>query len=359
MATGLIMAGGFGKRLWPESKLNHPKQFLAIKEKKSLIQLAYQRCINLFGAENTFIITRQELKEKILSHIPSVSSEQIIPEPVGRDTAACIGFGAIYIKRIRGDSPVVVLPSDHLIEDKGKFNEIMKAATKFAQKGYLVTVGIKPTRAETGYGYLQIANKIEDFNHISCYKLERFTEKPSQAKAKSFVESGNFLWNAGIFAWRPSVILKEIKKYLPPLHQGLEKIKMALGKDEEEETIKKVYPHLPKISIDYGVMEKTKKAVVIPAEFAWDDIGEWRALERVFPENQKGNIIQGLVKELGVEDCILVNREEKMLGVIGISNVIVVNCKGGLLLVNREFSFRVKELVDELLQDEKLRKYAE
>ena len=359
MAVSFIMAGGFGKRLWPESRVNYPKQFLAINTKESLIQLAYRRCVNLFGRKNTFVITRRELIKKITSHIPELTSDQIIAEPVGRDTAPCIGFAAIHMRKKGEDAPMVILPSDHLIESGEKFKRVMMAAIKLAEKGYLVTVGIKPTRAETGYGYLQVGDKIDRLQSITCYELKRFTEKPSQKKAKSFLESGDFLWNAGIFAWRPSAILEEIKKYLPELYDGLEKISKTLGTSEEKKTIESVYPHLPKISIDYAVMEKTTKAAVIPADFAWDDIGDWQALTRIFPKDEKGNVSQGLIKEMETMDCIFVNREDKILAVIGVSNLIVVNSAKGTLVVSKELSGRVKELVDELLKDERFKKYVE
>jgi len=360
MAYGIIMAGGFGKRLWPESNINHPKQFLAIKGGESLLLLTYKRCVNLFGKENVYIVTRRELVEKTLSHIPGLSSEKIIKEPEGRDTAPCIGFATVYIKKQkREDTPLVFLPSDHLIENDQKFNKTIKVAIKLAEKGHLVTVGIKPTRAETGYGYIKVGEKIEELDGISCYKLERFTEKPSHKKAKSFLESGNFLWNAGMFAWRPGVILEEIKTHLPPLYEGIKKIEDALGTPGEEEVIEKVYPQLPKISIDYAVMEKTKKAAVIPAEFVWDDIGEWQALFRIFPKDEKGNIVRGIVKEIETGNCILINKEKKILGVIGVSNLIVVNSEKGTLILNRESSGRMKEFVDEILKDEKLKKYVE
>ena len=359
MSIGLIMAGGFGKRLWPESKLSHPKQFLAIKNGESLIRLTYQRCINFFGTENTFIITRQDLKEKMISHISELLPEQVISEPIGKDTAACIGFATILIKRKKNDIPIVALPSDHLIANEKEFNRVIGAAVKSAEKGYLATIGIKPTRAETGYGYLQVGNKIEQFYEIPCYKLKRFTEKPSQKKAKSFLENGNFLWNAGIFAWRPSVIREELKKYLASWYEQLNKIRKTLGTSQEEKTIEKVYPRFPKISIDYAIMEKTTKAIVIPAKFIWDDIGEWRALERILFKNEKDNIIQGLVKEIETENCIFINRENKILGAIGVSNIIVINSKGGLLIVKKECSPKVKDLVEKLLEDKKLRRYME
>lgn len=360
MSVAIIMAGGFGKRLWPESRLTHPKQFLSLKNnKESLIRSAYHRSTRIFGVENTFIITRRELRENILSHIPDLSSKCLIDEPVGRDTAPCIGFAAVWIEKKKGDLPMVVLPSDHLIEEEEKFKRVMEVAVRQAERGHLVTIGIRPTRPETGYGYLQLGKKIEELLGIPLYKLERFTEKPSQKKAKEFFESGNFLWNAGMFAWYPSVILEEIKRYLPPLYEGLEKIKEALDTPDENRIIEKIYPELPSISIDYAVMEKTKKAVVIPADFYWDDIGDWQALERIFSKDEKGNIIKGVVKEIQTTNSTFINRENKVLAAIGVSNVIVVNSEKGLLIVAKELSQKVKNLVDEMLQDEKLKKYVE
>lgn len=359
MSIALIMAGGFGKRLWPESTLNHPKQFLFLQNKKSFLQATYRRASSIFGSENTYLVTRKELKKGVLSQLPDVPLHHIIAEPRGRDTAPCIGFAATWLKKKRGDFPMLVLPSDHLIKNEKKFKRVVEAATKQAEKGFLVTIGIKPTRAETGYGYLQMGEKIEEVDGIPLLKLERFTEKPSQKKAKEFFEGGNFLWNAGIFAWKPSVILGEIAKYLPDLSQGLRKIEAALETDKERKVIEEVYPLLLKISIDYGVMEKTDKAVVIPGDFPWDDVGDWKVLERIFPKDEMGNIVKGLVKEKEVSNCTLINREDKMLGVIGISNLIVINSAKGTLVVSKELAGGVKDLVDELLQDLELRKYVE
>jgi len=357
MASSVIMAGGFGKRLWPQSRINHPKQFLNLGGKESLLQSTYKRCIKIFGVDNTFIVTRGELKEKILSHLPSIPEENLIIEPAGKDTAACIGLSAIYLQKKEKDNfPMIVMPSDHLIEGEKEFSRVINAAVKSAEEGYLVAVGIRPTRAETGYGYIQLGEKIGEHDGVPCYRLKRFTEKPSQKKAKSFLESGDFLWNAGIFGWLPHVILEEIRNYLPPLWNGLEKIKGFLGTAREKEVIESVYPELPKISIDYAVMEKTQKAVVIPAQFYWDDIGEWKAVERIFSRNQNGNIIRGAVKEIDTNNCIFINSEDKVLGAIGLSNIIVVNCEAGVLVVNKELSPRVKELVDELLKDDKFKK---
>ncbi|KKN15558.1 hypothetical protein LCGC14_0984760 [marine sediment metagenome] len=254
---------------------------------------------------------------------------------------------------------MVVLPADHLIKNERRFAKIILAAIEQAEKDFLVTIGIKPTRAETEYGYLQVGEKLEDLNGISLLKVERFTEKPSHKKAKEFFEQGNFLWNAGIFAWKPTIILNEMKIHLPELHRGLMKIGKALGTDKEKEIIKEVYASFPKISIDYGVMEKTSSVVAIAGDFFWDDIGNWKALERILNRDGEGNIIRGLVEEMGSSDCILINRENKILGVIGLSHLIIVNTKNGVLVMGKEGAHKVKDLVNRLLGDDKLRDYLE
>lgn len=359
MSVALIMAGGLGKRLWPESSLSYPKQFLIINGKESLLQATYRRASHLFGGENTYLVIREELKEKVISQLPEVYINNIITEPQGKDTAPCIGFASVWIRKRRGDIPMVVLPADHMIRNEERFAQILSAAVQQARDGFLVTIGIKPTRAEIAYGYLRMGERLKEVDGVPLFKVERFTEKPSHKKAKEFFEQGNFLWNAGIFAWKPSIILKEIKKYLPDLYQGLSRIEKYLGTPEEEKVVREVYSLLPKISIDYGVMEKAKKVVAIPGDFFWDDIGSWEALERIFPKDNGRNIVRGLVEERESNNCILVNREDKIVAVIGLSNLVVINTKKGILISSKEKVQKVKDLVNKFLGNEKLRKYIE
>lgn len=354
----LIMAGGVGKRLWPESTLNHPKQFLTMSGEESFLQATYRRASYIFGKESTYVSIRKTLEKETHNQLPQVPSENIIIEPEGRDTAPCIGLASILIRKREGDIPMAVLPADHLIKNEEKFTRVISALVKQAEENCLVTIGIKPTRSETSYGYLQIGKKIRELNKVSIYKVERFTEKPSYKKAKEFFERGNFLWNTGIFGWKPSVILKEIEKYLPNFYKGLEEIEKA-SKKEEKNKILQICPYFPKISIDYGVMEKSSLVVAAAGDFFWDDIGDWQALERVFSQNGKGNIIRGIVKENESTNCTFINRENKLLGAIGLSNLIIVNTKKGILVANKEEIQRVKNLVQELSEDENLRKYIE
>ena len=365
MKIALIMAGGFGKRLWPESRVSYPKQFLKIdNDEESLLQASYRRATHIFGLGNTYIVTRKELEEAIVLQLPKLSQDNIIVEPQGKDTAPCIGFSSVWIKEKRGDVPITVLPADHIIKNEEKFAHIILAAVQQAEKDFLVTIGIKPTRVETGYGYLRIGKKIGKLNNLSLFKIDRFTEKPSYKKAKEFFEQGNFLWNAGIFAWKPSIILNEIKKFLPDIYKGLNKIERALkideNKDKRNEIIKEVYSSFPKISIDYGVMEKSSSVVAIPADcFFWDDIGSWQSLERILSKDKEGNIIRGVIKGIENNNCTLMNKEDKILGAIGLSNLIVINTKNGILVVNKDKAPKVKDLVDRLLSDKRFKKYVQ
>lgn len=357
MSVAVIMAGGLGKRLWPESRVTHPKQLLSLEEKESFLQATYRRASNLFGTENVYLVIREELKQAVMAQLPEIYLDNIIAEPQGKDTAPCIGFASIWIKKRKGDDSMVVLPADHLIRNEERFAQVILAAIEQAEKGFLITIGIKPTRAETAYGYLQIGEQLEDLDGVPLFAVKRFTEKPSQKKAKEFFEQGNSLWNAGIFAWKPTTILKQIEMYLPDLHQGLMRIEKALGTNEEKKIIREVYLSLPKISIDYGIMEKASSVVAVPGDFFWDDIGNWGALERIFAKDEEGNIVKGLVQKRESSDCILINREDKILGVIGVSNLIIINTKKGILVVRKEKAHKVKDLMNELLGDEKLREY--
>jgi len=357
MNVGVIMAGGFGKRLWPDSRTEHPKQLLSFDEGDSLLQATYRRASGLFGRENTYVVLREELQDVVLSHVPSLSRENIIAEPEGRDTAPCIGFASIWLEETRGDVSMVILPSDHLIREEDRFSKVINAAASLAEEGHLVAIGIKPTRPETGYGYLELGEEMEAREGIPIFKVARFTEKPSHKKAKEFFEQGNFLWNGGIFAWKSSAIIREFEEYLPKLYRGLAKIRDALGTPDAERVIDEVYPSLPKISVDYGIMEKAQDVVAVPGDFFWDDIGNWTALERVFAKDGHGNITRGLVQQIECGNCVFVNREDKILGAIGVSDLIVVNTPNGVLIMRKEEAARVRELVDGLLQDPKKRDY--
>lgn len=355
MSVALIMAGGFGKRLWPESSLTFPKQFLSLDGKSSLLRQTYERVRKFIEKERIYLVLREELKEQVKKEIPELPQENLILEPEGKDTAPCIGFAAVYIKKRLGDVPMLCLPADHLIREEEKFQEVAEVALKEAEEGWIVTIGIKPTRPETAYGYLEMGKKLKERDGHSVFRVKRFTEKPSYKKAKEFFERGRYLWNAGIFAWKLSRIIQEIEKYLPSLASNLKELEKY---SQDREKVKEIYLCLPRISIDYGVMEKTDLAITIPGDFSWDDVGSWEAMERIFPQDEWGNVVRGVVKPIDSSGNILLNHEDKLLAVIGLSGVVVINSSRGVLVMSKERVQDVKALVDEILANNRLKRYA-
>ncbi|OGV94168.1 MAG: mannose-1-phosphate guanylyltransferase, partial [Melioribacter sp. RIFOXYB12_FULL_38_5] len=250
----VIMAGGVGSRFWPRSKECKPKQLIRIFGDNTMIQDTVKRMEGLVEPKNIFVITNKVQKPRVIEQLPQLPQENIVDEPFGKNTAACIGLASVLIKAKNNEAVVLTLPSDHLIKDEDEFRKCLKNAAEFAyeSKG-LVTIGITPNRPETGYGYIQFDEKEISSN---IYKVLTFAEKPNLATARRFIESGDFLWNAGIFIWRVDTILEEIKNFLPDLHEGLLEIESAIGTTDFEKQLVNVYGQLKSISIDYGVMEK-------------------------------------------------------------------------------------------------------
>ncbi len=341
----VIMAGGIGSRFWPRSKEKTPKQLLKIFGEKTMIQNTVSRLNSLVKNENIFIITNKIQKPEIEEQLPNIPSENIIEEPFGRNTAACIGLASIIIEKKSKDGVMIVLPADHIIKDLDDFHETIKTSLKFAyeSKG-LVTIGIKPTRPETGYGYIQIDERTVAEN---IFKVYTFAEKPNYATAVRFLESGDFFWNSGMFIWRADAILGEIKIYLPELHEGLEKIKIDIGTSNFENTLNNVYGMLRNISIDYGIMEKSQKVFLIKSEFSWSDVGSWEEVYQLSDKDGDGNAIIGKVfTEMTVDSYVY--SPDKFTAVIGIENLIVINTKDALLICRRDQTQEVKKVVDHL-----------
>ncbi|MBU1114968.1 MAG: mannose-1-phosphate guanylyltransferase, partial [Bacteroidetes bacterium] len=271
----VIMAGGVGSRFWPKSRAKEPKQLLNIFSENSMIQNTVERMNGLVKNENIYIVTNKVQKELIIKQLSQLPSENIIEEPFGKNTAAAIGLASIIIESKHKDAVTVVLPADHLINDKEEFQNVIKEASEFAyNEKTLVTIGINPTRPDTGYGYIQI-----DDNEIdTLHKVLRFAEKPNLDTAKRFLEAGDFFWNSGMFIWRTDVILSEIENYMLDLYEGLQTVKQSIGTSDYEEVLNTVYGQLKSISIDYGIMENSKNVRLIKGKFDWSDVGSWDAV---------------------------------------------------------------------------------
>ncbi|HIE43590.1 MAG TPA: mannose-1-phosphate guanylyltransferase [Candidatus Omnitrophica bacterium] len=355
----VILAGGKGERFWPMSRETYPKQLLSIgtdlstcgqasqQAGKSMIEESVRRISSLVSSDRLLIVTGAILKEKIQKLLPHIPPENIIGEPMGKNTAPAIGVGAMVVERKDKDGILVVLTADHIIKNEERFLQIIRVGATIAKEGdYLVTIGIKPTHPETGYGHIKPAQRISwagDGENVEVFKVEKFVEKPDIEKAKEYTKKG-YLWNSGMFIWKASTILKAFRAYMPALYEGLMEIKNSLGSEKQQQTMRKVYKALEGESIDYGVMEKSKDVYVIQGDFPWNDVGSWSALEDIYPKDDMGNVKIGETAEIDTKNSILVARN-RLIATVGVENMIVVETDDAVLICHKSKAQKVKELV--------------
>lgn len=345
----VIMAGGAGTRFWPKSRQKNPKQFLKLLGKASLLGDTVRRALMLVEPENCFVVTHKQYQDQVQESIPEVPPENIIFEPANRDTAACVGLAAIKLAGIDPSGVMVMLPSDHYIGYEKVFIKTLKSAIAFVeQNDYLMTVGIKPTAPRTGYGYICCGEVMGQEQEYPVYQVSAFTEKPDPITARYFIGQGNYLWNSGIFVWRIPVILEAIARHLPQLHQALEKLAPAIGTSCEAEAVEREYPAFPKVSIDYGVMEKAVNIGTIPGNFIWDDVGSWVALEKYLPKDQRNNTLNG-GKHISMDSrgCII-DSEAKLIATIGVEDLIIIQSQDVMLVCRKDRDQEVKQLVEKI-----------
>ncbi len=349
----VIMAGGRGARFWPRSREKNPKHLLDITSEKTMIRETVDRIKCLVPPENILIVTGKKHSATLLKQLPEIPSRNIIIEPEGKNTAACIGLAALHIRRNVSDDVMIVLPSDHAIADSGTFMDLLGAAAEIAaENDSLVTIGIKPSGPQTGFGYIERSDLLKRINDVDVFHVKSIREKPAFEQAVTFVESGHFYWNSGMFIWKNSVILKEISRWLPDLYSGLMKIDQALGTPDEAATVSRVYKKLASISIDYGVMEKADKVFVIPGNFGWSDVGSWDALADISSKDAKNNTALGGGRTI-VEDSenSLVYNPGKLTALVGVKDLIIVETKDALLICKKGRSQDVKKIVEKLEAD--------
>jgi mannose-1-phosphate guanylyltransferase len=341
----VIMAGGVGSRFWPSSKERTPKQSLKIFGEKSMVQDTVERLKGVVKDEDIFIITNKIQKPEIIKQLAQIPPGNIIEEPFGRNTAACIGLSSVLIKSKSEDAVIVTLPADHLVKNIEEYHKTLNTALNFAHKTKgLVTIGITPSRPETGYGYIQIDEREVDKN---VYKVYTFAEKPNYATAVRFLESGDFFWNSGMFIWHVNTILEEISIHMPELHEGLETIKQAINTPDFEKTLASVYGKLRNISIDYGIMEKSQRVYLTKGNFTWSDVGSWEEVYQLSEKDENGNATKGSIfTDMTVDSFIY--SPTKFAAVMGVENLIVINTDDALLICRRDQSQEVRKVVDHL-----------
>jgi len=345
------MAGGVGTRFWPRSRERSPKQLLEILGKGTMIQNTVKRVQPLVPPQNVFVVTNRVQRAAVIKQLPQVPEENILEEPVGRNTAPCIGLAAMHVRRRVPDAVMVVLPADHIIAREEEFLQVLSVAIDIAgQSRSLLTLGIHPTRPETGYGYIQFDSEAGERNpHLErgVMRVRTFAEKPNIPTAERFLSSGDFLWNSGMFVWRADAILDQIHACLPDLSEELLKVEPAIGTPQYQSTLEKAYGIIRGISIDYGVMEKSEQVFVIRGDFGWTDVGSWDEVYYQSGKDPHGNSITGRVIQRDLNNS-LVFSPDRMVAVIGVDDLIVVDTPDALLICRRGRSQDVKEIADYL-----------
>jgi mannose-1-phosphate guanylyltransferase/mannose-6-phosphate isomerase len=347
----IIMAGGSGTRFWPLSREKMPKQLLKIGGNDTLIQETVGRILPLITQQDIFIVTNQGLADDIDRQLSSrfggAWNANIIFEPLARNTAPALGLSALHLSRMDPDAIMVVLSADHAIRRVEEFLRLIRIAAAAAQQDYLVMLGIKPNRPETGYGYIKAGALIDGPGIDGVCSVEAFVEKPNRETAQTYLKNGTYYWNSGMFVWKVKTFLAELEKHQPTMYQGLLEIQSSIGTDREAHVVNTVFQKLKSISIDYAVMEKTARAAVIPADIEWSDVGSWAALDEVSDKDAAGNIISGNVIDLGSRDSVIY-AEKRLVATIGLHEVIVVDTPDATLVCSKDKAQDVKKIVEEL-----------
>jgi len=343
-----IMAGGIGSRFWPMSRTTLPKQFLdVLNTGKTLVQWTYERYVKFIPAENIYIVTSEEYVDIVKTQLPMLPIDNILAEPSKKNTAPCIAYISFKLAQINPDAKCIVAPSDHLILEEDRFQAIALEALDFVdQIKALVTLGIQPTHPNTGYGYIQYEG-LEVAKDL--FKVKTFTEKPDLEIAKTFLESGDFLWNAGIFAWKVSSILTAFEKYQPEMFELFDQEKMHFNTPAENAAIQKIYPQCTNISIDIAIMEKANNVYVMPASFGWSDLGTWNSAYENMEKDYFGNAVASdNVIVIDATKCMINSPKDKLVVVQGLDDFIVVDTKDVLLICSRDKEQSIKEYVAEV-----------
>ena len=347
--TAVIMAGGRGERFWPKSRQALPKQFLSLTDDgKTMIQLTVARILPLVAYEDMFVVTNQDYVALVKAQLPEIPSENILAEPMARNTAPCIGLAATVINQKYSEATMLVLASDHLIKNTGLYTDIMAQAIAVAEDGEnLVTIGITPTYPETEYGYINFGQDTAHQKNRGSYPVKRFVEKPDLATAKEYLASGEYLWNSGMFVWKVSTILKNFQSLLPNTYQALTEIGKAWGTSNFTQVLASYYMDFKSESIDYAIMERAEHIYTIPGNFGWDDVGSWLALERINPTNEFGNFVQGDIITINTRQTTIIGNH-KLIAAIGLEDIIVVDTEDALLICAKDEAPNVKKVIENL-----------
>jgi mannose-1-phosphate guanylyltransferase len=344
----VIMAGGSGTRFWPVSRRLRPKQLVALAVDRPILRLTFDRIAPVVPPERTWVVTTKDTADATRELLPELPQGNVLAEPEGRDTAACAGFAAQVLLRHDAEAVCAMLPSDHIIGEQERFRTALLAAAEVVSAdGGLLTFGVQPTRAETGYGYLKLGDQHSDVGGWPVHELARFVEKPDVETAHAYLQDGSYLWNSGMFVWRAEEFLNEVRRQLPKLADGLDRVADALQHADFEDALAEIYPTLARTSVDYGVMEGAERCWTMPVDFPWSDVGAWPALAELLPTDPEGNATRGRAVVSGAERNVVIS-EGPVVALAGVQDLVVVATRDAVLVVPKAEAQRVKEIVAEL-----------
>lgn len=354
MLHAVVMAGGSGTRFWPRSRRSRPKQLLRLFGGRSMIQQTVDRIAPLIPPERVLVITGQDQAAAVREQLAEVPADNIVGEPAPRDTAPCVGLAALLVVHRDPDATMLVLSADHRIEPPSAFCASVRAACAAIEEDptCFVVFGVVPTRAETGYGYIEKAEELGRLGPIPWSRVARFMEKPKRSVAEEYLEAyrreGTYLWNAGIFVWRASAILAALTEHRPEIAERLDRIKTDLGTEREFATIAAEFPEMTRVPIDRAVMERYPNTRVIPIDYEWSDVGDWRSLAELLPADAAGNVAQGPSHLVGTRNCIVVADENQPVVTLGLEDTVIVQSGGITFVAARDRLDELKSLVESL-----------
>jgi mannose-1-phosphate guanylyltransferase len=343
--NAVILCGGRGERFWPKSRRALPKQFITLFGRQSLTQETSARVLPLCPAKRQFFVAPAEFEPVLRRQLGP--SAHLVFEPMGRNTAPAIGLAAEYLKHEDPNATMLVLPADHLIEDRSAFLKAVQMGGRLAQKGSLVTFGIRPERPDTGYGYVQLGSRIAGKGRLTAHRVQAFKEKPGPAKARAYLAAGNYVWNSGMFIWRVDAILAAFEEFMPEFHAELEQFGRAVGTRHEKEALVRLYRGTSSISVDYAVMEKADNVACVRGTFDWDDVGSWLALARHTKPDHSGNVTNGLLVARESSRCV-VDSDSGIVAVLGVKDLIIVRAGDAVLVADRKSLTDIKQLLADM-----------
>lgn len=351
----VIRAGGVGTRLWPVSRQSKPKQFHALTSEHTMLEEAIERVRPVVDLNDIYISANADSQQYVREFHHEIQAANIIVEPARKDTAAAIGLESVIISHADPQAIVASLGSDHSIKRGDEFRRVLQVAEQFIQEQpeYMLSIGLRPTRPDTGYGYIECGEVIAEIDHSQIFHVNQFCEKPDEKTAKAFVAEPNFLWNGNMFVWRVDTILKLYQQYLPDMYAQLQEIAAAIGTSEQQEVIERIYPQMEKIAVDYAITEKAEKRAALPAEIGWNDVGDWARLKDELAETEAQNITIG-AQHLSVDSqntLVYSDTPRKVIATVGVDNLIVVDTGDALLICDKYHSGDVKTIVN-MLEDE-------